>query len=123
MNGFSYAGIHCSKFNIEYIPDAPSRWFPSPEFNVYQEDISGRDGGYYYGNNAGIRQFTLTCYFEDITRAMREDIRNWLDRNTKGKLIFDERSYAYYNVRPTKITTGEIYATLTHMGELFSGTM
>ena len=121
-DGFTYGGIHCSKFNITYIPDAKTRWFSSPSFSVYEEEVSRRDGGYYYGNNVKIRKFTLQCYFEEITREMREDLRNWLDRNTKGRLVFDERPYVYYNVRPTDVTTGEIYALLKAEGEVFSGT-
>ena len=84
--------------------------------------MSGRDGGYYYGNNVKIRKFTLQCYFEEITRETREEIRNWLDRNTKGKLIFDERPFVYYNVRPTDVASGEIYTILTTRGEVYSGT-
>lgn len=121
-DGFSYCGIHCSKYNVEYIPDAKGRWFQSPAFDVSQKDVSGRDGGYYYGNDAKIRELTLLCYFEEITKETREQIRNWLDRRTKGKLIFDERPFVYYNVRPTKVVTGEIYAVLTKHGEVYSGT-
>ena len=122
MDGFSYCGIHCSRYNIGYIPDAKERWFQSPSFTLYEEDVSGRDGGYYYGNNVKIRKFTLQCYFEEITRETREEIRNWLDRNTKGKLIFDERPFVYYNVRPSDVTSGEVYAILTPRGEVYSGT-
>lgn len=122
MDGFSYRGIHCSRYNVEFIPDAKARWFQSPGFDVYQDDVSGRDGGYYYGNNVKIRKFTLNCYFEEITRETREEIRNWLDRNTKGRLVFDERPFVYYNVYPTDITTGDIYAVLTPHGEVYSGT-
>jgi len=56
-NGFTYRGIHSSKFNVEYIPDPQARWFHSPEYDVYKEDVAGRDGGYYYGNNLKIRTF------------------------------------------------------------------
>ena len=122
MEGFSYCGIHCSKYNIGFIPDAKDRWFKSPSFTLYEEDVSGRDGGYYYGNNVKIRKFTLKCYFEEITRETREEIRNWLDRNTKGKLVFDERPFVYYNVRPSDVTSGEVYAILTPRGEVYSGT-
>ena len=121
-DGFSYGGVHCSKYNITYIPDAKDNWFSSPSFSVYEEEVTRRDGGYYYGNSVKIRKFTLKCYFEEITREMREEIRNWLDRNTKGKLVFDDRPYVYYNVRPTNVTTGEIYPLLTKHGEVFSGT-
>lgn len=122
MSGFTYRGVHSSKFNVEYIPDPAARWFASPEFDVYQQDVAGQDGGYYYGNNLKIRTFELKCFYENITEETREDLRNWLDRNGNGKLIFDEKPFAYYNVRPARIVPGEKYSVLTRQGELHSGT-
>ena len=109
MSGFSYNGIHCSTFQCEYIPDGKERWFQEADFKIYSTDPSWKHGGYYFGNSAKIREFKLKCYFEEITIATREKIRRWLGRNTKGKLIFDDRPFVYYNVRPSDVTSGEIY--------------
>ena len=122
MSGFTYCGVHSGKYSVEYIPDPKARWDASPEFDVYEEDVAGRDGGYYYGNNTKIRKITLQCFFENIPMETREDIRSWLGRNTKGKLIFDDKPFVYYNVRPSKIVDGEIYTILTGRGEIHSGT-
>ena len=122
MSGFTYAGVHSGKYNVEYVPDPKARWEASPEFDVYEEDVAGHDGGYYYGNSAKIRRFTLQCFFEDIPMETREDIRSWLGRNTSGRLIFDNKPFVYYNVRPSKIVEGEIYTVLTRNGEIHSGT-
>lgn len=109
MSGFTYNGVHCSTYKCEYVPDGSARWFEDAAFKVYDSDVTWKHGGYYYGNRVNIRQFKLKCYFEEITVAEREKIRRWLGRNTSGRLIFDDRPFIYYNVRPTNVVSGEIY--------------
>lgn len=109
-DGFTYNGIHCSEYGVEYNPDPQQLWWNSPEFNVYSEEVAGKDGGYYYGNDAKVRTFTLPCWFEDITIEQREMIRMWLDKDTAGELIFDDRPFVAYHVRPTNVVTGALYA-------------
>lgn len=53
---------------------------------------------------------------------MREDLRNWLDRNGHGTLIFDKKPFVYYHVRPTQIVRGEKYTALINDTEVYSGT-
>lgn len=109
MSGFSYNGIHCSTYQCEYIPDEKDRWFVESAYKVFDNDVAWKHGGYYYGSRAKVRQFKLKCYFEEITTATREKIRRWLSRDTSGKLIFDDRPFVYYNVRPADVPAGEIY--------------
>ena len=109
MSGFTYNGTHCGTYGIEYIPDAEDRWFEGTDYEVYDTDVSWRNGGYYYGNKVKNREFSLKCYFEEITTKQREDIRKWLHRNTKGQLVFDDMPFVYWNVRPTAMVTGKIY--------------
>ena len=112
MTGFTYNGIHSSKFNCYYIPDAADRWFSSPDFEVYEKEVPGRDGGYTYGSRAKIRTISLKMYFEDITIEKRERIRAWLDRETMGELVFDDKPFVVYrSVRPKKTLAGKIYTT------------
>lgn len=107
MNGFEYNGVHCSSLGVWYIPDAKDQWRSSPDYEVMSAKVKGRAGGYYYGNDAKERTFTMNCFFEDITLETRERIRHWIDRKTSGRLIFDEQPFVYYNVRPTKLDTGK----------------
>ena len=109
MDGFTYNGVHCSTYGVGYIPDASGRWFDGAKFDVYETDVSWKNGGYYYGNRAKNREFELRCYFEEITIKQREDIRKWLHRDTSGQLIFDSMPFVYWNVRPTGLATGNIY--------------
>lgn len=109
MSGFTYNGIHCSTYNIEYIPDAADRWFSGADFDVYDKDVAWKHGGFYYGNKAKNRVFSLKCYFEEITIKQREDIRKWLHRDTRGQLVFDDKPFVYWNVIPTKLIPGNIY--------------
>lgn len=100
------------------------RWFASPDFTVDQVEMSDRDGGYFYGTKAKIRQFVLECYFENISIAEREKIRRWLGRDTSGKLIFDSRPFIYYNVRPTRVVDGKAWCHEDMAGtrRVYSGT-
>ena len=112
MDGFTYNGIHSSKLGCYLAQNAADRWFQSPDFENYKEEINGRDGGYYYGNRAKIRSIALDIFFEDITIGTREKIRQWLDRNSAGDLIFDSRPFeTYRNVRLGKVVPGKIYTT------------
>ena len=83
--GFTYNGIHSSKYNCYYIPDANDRWFASPEFEVYSKEVPERAGGYGYGARTKIRSLTLKVYFEDITIGTREKIRSWLTEKSVGE--------------------------------------
>lgn len=111
MYGFTYNGISSSLYGCYLAEDASDIWRPDAAFTVYDEDPAWHDGGYYYGNKVKARTFTLNCYYEDITIETREKIRRWLGRSTKGQLIFDDRPFAYYNVRVTKATSGNMYVS------------
>ena len=119
MDGFTYKGIHCSTYGVEYAPSASDRWWDSPKFEIYKKDIPWGNRGYYYGNSVEIREIKIECYFEEITIAQREQIRKWLGRDTSGALVFDERPFVYYNVRPGNIVPGQLYCD----NDKYSGTM
>lgn len=120
MTGFTYNGIHCSEFGLYYIPSKEDLWFSDPEFEVYDEDVSWKHGGYFYGSRAKVRSFTLKCYFEEITVATRQAIKKWLKRDSSGPLMFDDMPFVYWNVCPSKVTTGNWYLDT---GESHSGTI
>ena len=109
MSGFSYNGIHCEDMGVTYIPDPASRWFSSPDIDTSKEDVSWRDGSYYFYTRRKTRTFALNCYFEDVNVYGRERIRRWLDEKTSGWLIFDDREYVRYMVHPSKVSSGKIY--------------
>lgn len=119
MEGFTYNGIHCSAYNVYYVPDAEDKWFTDPEFDVAKKDVAWRNGGYFYGTYAKIRTLQLKCFFEEVDIATREKIRRWLGRNTSGRLVFDNKPFVYYNVRPSDVITGKIYLDTD---ESYSGT-
>ena len=109
FDGFYYNGIHSSEYHVSYIPDASDLWFAGTEYDVYDNDVAWRSGGYYYGNAAQKHVFQLKCFYEEITIEQREKIRKWLHRNTSGKLILDDMPFVYWNVRPTKRVDGQEY--------------
>lgn len=109
MFGFTYNGVHSSQFGLYYTRSAEDKWFKDAEYDVYDEDVSWRNGGYYYGSKAKKRTFTIKCLFEEIDIATRQKIKQWLKRDTSGELIFDDMPFLYWNVRPGKIPIGNWY--------------
>lgn len=124
MSGFTYRGTHCEEMGCVHIPDASANWFQSPDFAVQTDDIAWRDGSFYYNTRRKARTFTITCFFEDVTLQGRERIRRWLDAKQSGWLIFDDRPYVKYYVRPSKLASGKMYEqdTMYRFGSKFNGT-
>lgn len=71
--------------------------------------MTGKHGGYNYGNSVGIREFELECYIDGITTEVFEQMLQWIHRDAKGRLIFDDRPFVYYDVCPWKKPEGKIY--------------
>lgn len=67
MDGFSFCGVHCSKYGVGFAPSAAKRTFSSPDFKPIEMTVTGRHGGYCFGNQVDIREFSLECYFDGIT--------------------------------------------------------
>lgn len=109
MFGFTYNGIHSSKYGLYYTQSAEDKWFNDPEYDVYGEDVDWHHGGYYYGSKAKVRTFTIKCYFEEIDIIKRQGIKQWVARDTSGRLIFDDMPFVYWNVHPGKIPVGNWY--------------
>ena len=109
MLGFTYNGIHSSTFGLYYIPGPEDRWFNDPEYDVYDTEVSWKNGGYYYDSKAKNRTFTIKCMFEEIDIATRQKVKQWVRRGSFGRLIFDDKPFVYWNVHPTKIPTGNWY--------------
>lgn len=53
---------------------------------------------------------------------MREGLLRWLDRGTKGTLIYDDKPYVYYDVRPAKRIEIKQYTHRENGVLLYSGT-
>lgn len=109
MEGFTFNGIHCSEYGVFYIPDAADRWRQNADFESYTKDVSWKNGGYYYGSAEKIRTMELKCYYEEISIATREKIRKWLMHGTRGKLVFDNMPFVYYNAIPDNVVPGNLY--------------
>lgn len=100
--GFWYNGKHSDEMKLGYAPGPEERGDFVGDFDVISNERSWYSGGEYYHSRVKSRTFTLTCYYDMITRAEREKIIQWFDRRTKGYLIFDVRPWARYMVHPDK---------------------
>lgn len=123
MLGFSYNGKHTDEMHIGYIPDAGDRGDLVSDYAVVSADRSWAPGADYYTTRTKVREFKLKCFYEMITRREREEILRWIDRRTSGYLIFDDRPYARYTVRPNKAPDIKDYTQFVGTERVFSGTM
>ncbi len=128
MDGFSYNGIHCEDLGLYYAPGADARMLSTPTYKPNTQAVTAHPGAYWYGNTVDVRTFSLDCYYEDATVAQTEEILQWVDRNSRGKLVFDDRPYVYYLVRPSKAPTGKRFVghySCVNNGEemVYSGTI
>lgn len=122
MHGFTQNGKHSAEMRIHYIPDAQSRGDFYAGYDVISSERSWFAGGEYYKSRVKTRVFTLDCYYEQITIQQRENILRWLDRRTSGTLVFDDRPYVVYKVRPSKKIDFKDYLQNEFGEELYSGT-
>lgn len=124
MGGFSYRGKNIGDFGeIYYAPDASERGEYALPYKVDEQEINGRDGAYYYGNHVEPREFVLRCYYEELTQQDKEDIMHWFGRNTRGRLVFDDRDWVYYNVIPNERIHFDDYRGMTCNGLRYKGIM
>ena len=109
MLGFTYNGVHSSEFGLYCVRTPDEKWFNDPEYEVYDDDIRWKHGGYYYTSKAKVRVFTIKCFFEEIDVSTRQKIKQWVKMGTSGQLIFDDMPFVYWNVHPGKIPVGNWY--------------
>lgn len=109
MEGFTYNGVHCEEMGLTYIPSAKEMFFTAPSYKPISQAVTAHPGAYWYGNDIEAREFSLPCYYEDLTWEQLEEIFNWVYRETRAQLWFDDRPDVYYIVRPSKEPTGERY--------------
>lgn len=107
--GFTFAGKSSVEMGLHYIPGRDDMFPSHPAFTVIDDDVTGRDGGYYYGSKVKIREFELPCYYEEIHIEELEAILRWVGRGAKGRLIFDDRPYVYYDVVSSAIPSSASY--------------
>ena len=57
MKGFSFAGIHSSRFGCWHIPDAKERGGDMEDYEISELLPENRDGGYYIGTRVKPKEF------------------------------------------------------------------
>ncbi len=124
MGGFTYRGKSISAFgDVYYAPDENQRSDYASQYETYEQETDGRDGGYRYSSRYESRVFDLSCYYENLTKRALNDLLNWFDRNTSGALVFDDRPYVTYKVSPYKRVEVRDYKEDRGCGVLHHGEM
>ena len=119
---FSYCGIPCEDFGLRYIPDQKARAFDQAEYTPITETVTARVGSNWFGNTVKNLDFTLLCFYEDLTPGEQDAIYRWMHKDTVGELRFVDRPWCYYIVRPSKKPAGDNYVVYDAEGNgRFSG--
>lgn len=85
--GFTFKGIHSSALGVYWAPDVAALGLDMENYEVIEEEGTGKRGGYWLGTKVLKRTFALACYFESLDEYVREKIVAWLDRASEGDLI------------------------------------
>ena len=103
--GFTFDGHHSSEFELLVVTDG-DRYHQSlsPNFSDTVLTVPGKNGGYYFGTQLQMRDFTIRCAFDNMTSHMLHKIQNWLYPNKIGWLVFDETPYKKYKVKISSVS-------------------
>lgn len=122
MSWFTFDGKHCEDdMKVRYAPGAAERGGYFAKLSVDSNEYNSRSGGKYYGTRKKPLEFSLPCFYEEISRAEKEKILRWLAPGKKGKLVLDDRPYCYYDVVVGAEMNIEEYPATTQNGTRYSG--
>ena len=102
--GFTFNGHHSSEYGLVVVSDG-DRYHQtlSSNFSDTVVSVPGKNGGYYFGTQLQMKDFTIRCAYDEMTSHMMHKIQNWLYPNRVGWLIFDETPYKKYKVKISNV--------------------
>ena len=100
--GFSIGDFHSSKLGILRTSDG-SRFNESllPSFSDVTAQVPGGDGMYYWKSNYSERKFSIPIAYDSMTETQLRNLRRAMACKNIVPLVFDERPYKEYLVKPT----------------------
>lgn len=117
---FTYRGVHIGTLGLHYAPETPDWHIWEGSYTTSESSSDTKDGSQWNFSTADSKELNLRLYFEDITDRQLFDGIELFTRRSKGELIFDERPWLVYSVRPYKEVKIEKYKSA---GATYSGTM
>lgn len=100
--GFSIGNFHSSKLGILRTSDG-SRFNESllPGFSDATAQVPGGDGMYYWKSNYSQKPFSIPIAYDSMTETQLRNLRRAMACKDIIPLVFDERPYKEYLVKPT----------------------
>lgn len=117
---FSFKYTDISEYGLHYAPERNDWHIWGNDFKVIEKIVDSRDGGQHYGSTVQPKQFSLRCYFEEITEYQLAMVYSLFKKDAYGPLVFDERPWLTYTATVTK--PPEIVKYPAHNGT-YSGTV
>lgn len=122
MSWFKFNGKHCEDdMKVRYAPTAAERGGYFAKLSIDGDEYTSRSGGSYRGTRKKPLEFTLPCFYEEISRAEKEKILRWLAPGKRGQLVLDDRPYCYYDVVIGAEMSIDEYPVVTVNGTRYSG--
>lgn len=99
--GFTFDGKHSSELGIVRVSGG-DRYKDdlSPDLEDKIVDIPGNDGQYYFGSYFNKREFSIEIAYDNLTEVQLRDLKQLFTTRELKPLIFDERPYITYFVKP-----------------------
>lgn len=100
--GFSIGNFHSSKLGILRTSDG-SRFNESllPGFSDATAQVPGGDGMYYWKSTYSQKPFSIPIAYDSMTETQLRNLRRAMACKDIIPLVFDERPYKEYLVKPT----------------------
>ena len=105
------------------MPDASARGGHTTDYESYEAETDGRNGGYRYGTRVQPKEFSIDIYYENLERKQLNKLLALFDRKAKGELIFEDRPYAKYTAVPNGRIELQEYRENRNGQDLYHGTM
>lgn len=83
---------------MKYAPTEEERAGFFAKFSIQDKSFDTKDGGLYYNTTLKTLEMELPCFYEELTKHERERVIRWLEHGQRGRLVFDDRLFCYYDV-------------------------
>lgn len=101
---FVFDGTDSSQLGVASVSDGNTYDTPIlPSFSDNSLEVDGYDGKYYFNTRIVQKEFTYSCFIDNLSAHDFEQLKSWLRPKKIGKLIRPEEPYVYYWVKIASI--------------------
>lgn len=100
FTGFTYNGIHSSKYHILRVSNSNRYNLGlAPSMTEQTGTATRRDGSFYFGTTYKQKDITIDFAFDSVTDSDISGLKQWLNGKNIAPLIFDEMPDRAYSLK------------------------